>query len=119
MVYALPAMSQSLRRSKWGVVSMPNPVGIGYSRERLEQRDLRMPDTFDLEELARIAYDQLGLQSKEIVEVALTRQIASKEAYLKRRAARGTHTPTDKMEADNCALAALLIKVVRGEIVLK
>lgn len=78
-----------------------------------------MPDSFDLEDLARIAYNQLGLQTKETVEVALTRQIMSKEAYLKRRSARGTHTPTDKMEADNRALAALLIKVIRGEIVLK
>lgn len=78
-----------------------------------------MNASFDLDELADIAYAKLGLQTRESVEMALTRQIASKETYLKRRASRGTHTPTDKMEADNCALAALLIKVVRGEIVLR
>lgn len=74
---------------------------------------------FDLDELAGIAYNQLGLQTVESVETALTRQIASKESYLKRRARRGVHTPTDDMEANNCAMAALLIKVIKGEMTLK
>jgi hypothetical protein len=78
-----------------------------------------VPEHFDIDDLAGIAYNRLGLQTVESVEMAFTRQIASKEAYLKRRAARGTHTPTDDMESNNCVLAALMIKVIKGEIVLK
>jgi hypothetical protein len=78
-----------------------------------------MPEPSDIDDLADIAYNKLGWQTVESVEMALTRQIASKESYLKRRVSRGVHTPTDDMEANNCALAALLIKVIKGDIVLK
>jgi hypothetical protein len=71
----------------------------------------------DIDELAEIAR-RLGYQSREQVIIHLERQIARDESYLQRRKNRGTHTPTDDAMANDCAVAALLIKFLKGEVAL-
>ena len=71
--------------------------------------------TTDLTDLSDIAWRHLGLNTIETLEMAVTRSVARNESYLKRRAARGTHTPTDDAILNDCALMALLLSVAKGE----
>lgn len=73
---------------------------------------------FDINELAQIAQKSLGVTTSEVIIVHLMRQIARSQSYLERRAQRGTHTGTDEAIANDCAIAALIIKVLKGEIFL-
>ena len=66
-------------------------------------------DIHTLAEQAR----RMGYRTSEQVINRLERMIARNEAYLSRRAARGTHTPTDDAIAEDCAVAALVIELLR------
>lgn len=72
--------------------------------------------TFNLEELADIAWLQLGMTNENVICTHLERQIARNYSYMDRRQRRGTHTPTDDAMANDCAVAALLIKILRKEV---
>lgn len=71
---------------------------------------------FDLEELADIAWIQLGMTNENVICTHLERQIARNQSYIERRQRRGTHTPTDDSMANDCAVAALLIKILKKEV---
>jgi hypothetical protein len=66
-------------------------------------------DTHTLAEQAR----RMGYRSSEQIINRLERMIVRNEAYLSRRAARGTHTPTDDAIAEDCAVAALVIELLQ------
>jgi hypothetical protein len=66
-------------------------------------------DIHTLAEQAR----RLGYHTSEQIINRLERMIARNESYLSRRAARGTHTPTDDAIAEDCAVAALVIEVLQ------
>lgn len=72
-------------------------------------------ESTDIKDLATIAYKQLGLSTLEAIETAVVRSVARNESYLKRRQARGTHTPTDDAILNDCALVALLLQLAKGE----
>jgi hypothetical protein len=72
-------------------------------------------ESTDITDLATIAYKQLGFNTIESIEMAVARSVARSESYLKRRAARGTHTPTDDAILNDCALLALLLQIAKGE----
>jgi hypothetical protein len=55
----------------------------------------------------------MGYRTSEHIVNSLERMIVRHEAYLSRRAARGTHTPTDDAIAEDCAVAALVIELLK------
>jgi hypothetical protein len=56
---------------------------------------------------------RMGYRSSEQIINRLERMIIRNEAYLSRRSARGTHTPTDDAIAEDCAVAALVIELLQ------
>ncbi len=56
---------------------------------------------------------QLGYHSAEQIINRLERMIIRNESYLSRRAARGTHTPTDDAIAEDMAVCALVIQLLQ------
>jgi len=68
-------------------------------------------DTHTLAEQAR----RMGYRSSEQIINRLERMIVRNAAYLTRRAARGTHTPTDDAIAEDCAVAALVIELLEAK----
>jgi len=68
-------------------------------------------DTHTLAEQAR----RRGYRSSEQIINRLERMIVRNEAYLSRRAAHGTHTPTDDAIAEDCAVAALVIELLEAK----
>ena len=56
---------------------------------------------------------RLGYHTSEQIINRLERMIIRNSAYLSRRAARGTHTPTDDAIAEDCAVAALVIELLQ------
>ena len=66
-------------------------------------------DVHTLAEQAR----RLGYRTPAQIAARLTRMIIRNESYLSRRAARGTHTPTDDAIAEDCAVAALVIELLQ------
>jgi hypothetical protein len=66
-------------------------------------------DVHTLAEQAR----RMGYRTSEHIINRLERMIVRNEAYLTRRAGRGTHTPTDDAIAEDCAVAALVIELLQ------
>ena len=54
----------------------------------------------------------MGYHTSEHITSRLRCMIVHDEAYLSRRAARGTHTPTDDAIAEDMAVAALIIELL-------
>ncbi len=69
--------------------------------------------TVDINELAEQAA-RLGFLTSEQVCRRLHRSIVRNQAYLERRRARGTHTPTDDAIAEDCACMARAIELLGG-----
>jgi len=56
---------------------------------------------------------RLGYHTSEQIINRLERMIIRNSAYLSRRAARGTHTPTDDAIAEDMAVCALVIELLQ------
>jgi hypothetical protein len=68
-------------------------------------------DVHTLAEQARA----MGYVTSEQIINRLHRMIIRNESYLKRRAARGTRTPTDEAISEDSVVAALVIELLQDE----